>query len=458
MYTFLGNNIKPLLKNLKKATLKSIEKKKKKIQVITPNNNTSNGKISNNILEQVFPRIDISKKITPAMIKTLTEGKWTDKKDVINNIENILISTNNKIQPKGLNELFNCIKFNLKDSNKNIVKMIMKLIEELASSLGNVGFRQYQKLIIPGIISNFADKNSQVKEESIKCIIKLISIMGFDSMASYFPNYLNVDNYEMKHEILNILIKNKNFVSNKKDYIKEYSAPLINCLLDKNGIIRTMAEEISQEIVKYHGIQIFNDEIKNLKTPTLINQVKLILNRINKIVNLNNENINSNNLSNNNNKKNMKSFNRNSSEHQNNEINNDFNNINEFNLSNNMPNNNFNSINNIIGLNNMNNPYIMNNNMLNQNSYNINNNFNNTNSLNNNIYNQNQIINMNQMNSNILNTDLNFRNLSLIQQNLNPPNSISIILNQLYSSDINIKYQALANLFNIINKNGRRNL
>ena len=156
MYTFLGSNIKPLLKDLKEATLKSIEEKFEKIQVITPNNNTSNGKISNNILEQVFPRIDISKKITPAMIKTLTEGKWTDKKDVINNIENILISTNNKIQPKGLNELFNCIKFNLKDSNKNIVKMIMKLIEELASSLGNVGFRQYQKLIIPGIISNFA--------------------------------------------------------------------------------------------------------------------------------------------------------------------------------------------------------------------------------------------------------------------------------------------------------------
>jgi hypothetical protein len=164
----------------------------------------------------------------------------------------------------------------------------MKLIEELAASLGKEGFKQYQKQIIPGIIANFADKNTQVKEESIKCIVKLISIMGLDSMASYFPSYLNIDNYEMKHEILNILIKNKNFVSNKKDYIKEYSAPLINCLLDKNGIIRTMAEEISQEIVKYHGIQIFNDEIKNLKTPTVINQVKLILNRISKIVNLNN--------------------------------------------------------------------------------------------------------------------------------------------------------------------------
>ena len=45
MYTFLGSNIKPLLKDLKEATLKSIEEKFEKIQVITPNNNTSNGKI-----------------------------------------------------------------------------------------------------------------------------------------------------------------------------------------------------------------------------------------------------------------------------------------------------------------------------------------------------------------------------------------------------------------------------
>ena len=104
LYTFLGNNIKPLLKDLKESTMKSIEEKFEKIQVIAPNSNSSNGKISNNLLEQVFPRVDISKKITPNMIKELTEGKWTDKKEVINNIENILISSNNKIQSKGLNE------------------------------------------------------------------------------------------------------------------------------------------------------------------------------------------------------------------------------------------------------------------------------------------------------------------------------------------------------------------
>ena len=449
LYTFLGNNIKPLLKDLKESTMKSIEEKFEKIQVITPNNNTSTGKISSNILEQVFPRIDISKKITPNIIKVLNEGKWTDKKEMINNIENIIISTNNKIQPKGLNELFNSIKFNLKDSNKNIVKMIMKLIEDLAASLGKEGFRQYQKQIIPGIISNFADKNTQVKEESIKCIVKLISIMGFDSMAVYFPNYLNIDNYEMKHEILNILIKNKNFVANnKKDLMKEYAAALLNCLLDKNGIIRTMAEEISQEIVKYHGIQVFNDEIKNLKTPTVINQVKLILNRISKIVNLNNENINNNNSSNNNNKKSFKSFNRNSSGQQNIEMNNEFINnnniqeVNEFKLNNNLQNNTYDMMNNLennMAYNNINNIYNQRSNI-----------FNNINNMNMNSFNNN---NINMINQNILNTDLNFRNLSLVQQSLNESNDITFILKQLYSSNINTIFQSLYNLQNIIKNN-----
>ena len=449
LYTFLGNNIKPLLKDLKESTMKSIEEKFEKIQVITPNNNTSTGKISTNILEQVFPRIDISKKITPNIIKVLNEGKWTDKKEMINNIENIIISTNNKIQPKGLNELFNSIKFNLKDSNKNIVKMIMKLIEDLAASLGKEGFRQYQKQIIPGIISNFADKNTQVKEESIKCIVKLISIMGFDSMAVYFPNYLNIDNYEMKHEILNILIKNKNFVANnKKDLMKEYAAALLNCLLDKNGIIRTMAEEISQEIVKYHGIQVFNDEIKNLKTPTVINQVKLILNRISKIVNLNNENINNNNSSNNNNKKSFKSFNRNSSGQQNIEMNNEFINnnniqeVNEFKLNNNLQNNTYDMMNNLennMAYNNINNIYNQRSNI-----------FNNINNMNTNSFNNN---NINMINQNILNTDLNFRNLSLVQQSLNESNDITFILKQLYSSNINTIFQSLYNLQNIIKNN-----
>ena len=403
LYAYMGNSIKILLKDLKESTRKVIEEKFEKIVVIN-NNNISNNSGSNNLIEQVFPRVDISRKITPNLIKILTEGKWTNKKEAIKSIENIIISANKQIQSKNLNELFNAIKFNLKDSNKNIVKMIMKLIEELCEALGSSGFRQYQKYIIPNIISNFSEKNSQVKEEAIKCIEQLINIMGFDSIGSYFPNHLNIDNFETKNEILNILIKNKIYFSGKKEYIKEYTTPLINCLLDKNINIRNNAEKIVEVIMKNYGIVVFNEAIKTLKIPTIINQIKLILNRINKNINENMSNIN--------NPSRNKEQN-NSERKENLEIN-----I----INDNYPiNNNYNQK---TYSNNSNNPYNI---------------FNNNNSL------LSQPIQQNLIADNI-NNNLNFYPIANKNINDYPINEISNILQQIYSSDVNGKCNALYNL------------
>ena len=457
IYAFLGSSIKPLLKDLKESTFKVIEEKFEKITVISSNNSTNN-KINNNILEQVFPRVDISKKITPQIIKELTDKKWTIKKEAINKIENILISTNNKIQPKGLNDLFNCIKFNLKDSNKNIVKMTLKLIEELGEALGSSGFRHYQKQIIPGIISNFSDKNTQVKEEAIKCIEKLISIVGFDSIGCYFTNHLNTDNYETKYEILNILIKNKNSFSNRKEYLKEFAIPLINSLVDKNGNIRNMAEKIVQEIMKYFGIQVFNDAVKNIKIPTIVNQIKVILNKINKSINGNNENINNINFSNNNKKDQNIINNNNELIDEIDEIEN-VNKVNEFEFNKN--DNNLNNMNEIRYNNfNYNNNNINFNNNINENPYNFNfnrfNSFNQNNfafNLNNNISSVGQPFFSNQMNNIFTNNSINSQNMVNLQNNISPINEISYVLRQIYSTDIKTKYQSLINLQLLLQNN-----
>ena len=419
LYAYMGNNIKVLLKDLKESTLKVIEEKFEKITVINIDNNSSNN--NTNIFEKVFPRVDISKKITSNIIKNLTEGKWGNKKESIEEIEKILRSTNNKIQPKGLNELFNCIKLNLKEGNKNIVKMIMKLTEELCEALGSQGFRQYQKQIIPGIISNFADKNNQVKEEAINCIHTLISKMGFDSIGGYLPIHLNTDNYEIRNEILKILINNINFVSNKKEYIKEYAIPLTNCLLDKNGMIRTMAEKIVQEIMKYFGLTFFNNAIKNLKTPTIVNQVKSILTRISKTGS--NENLINMNVPNSNNNKEKLTNNDNIRD------------INELkNEINDNPSNDINDIN----INNLNN----------QNTFN----FNNPNIFTNNSPFNNQSFPISNLFSN---NNLNPKNLYMTEyyNNDSPDNEFSYILNQIYSSNINSKFQALVNLQTLLNNN-----
>ena len=431
LYAYMGNSIKILLKDLKESTLKVIEEKFEKIPIININNNSTNNKgnnniiSNNNIIEQVFPRVDISKKITPNLIKELNEGKWTNKKETIKAIENIIYSANNQIQSKGLNELFNCIKFNLNYSNKNIVKMIMKLIEELCQALGSSGFRHYQRYIIPGIISNFSDKNTQVKEEAIKCLEKLISIMGFDSIACFFPSHLNIDNYETRYEILSILNKNIYFISNKKEYIKEYTSPLINCLLDKNGVIRSMAEKIVEEIVKYFGISIFNDAVKNLKNPTILNQIKTILKNISNLFNENNKNINisiNNNTSNNNNEQNDNNTSKSLVDYYYNG-----NEVNDF-------------------KNDDNHKFIKNNIIINQNpdSHNFNN-------LNKNSFNtyqapMNQPFHQNLKNNNFTNNHINLYPIANNNSYDSVKDELSNILKQIYSSNVCIEYQALNDL------------
>ena len=196
-----------------------------------------------------------------------------------------------------------------------------------------------------------------------------------------------------------------------------------------------MAEEISLEIVKYFGISYFNDAVKILKTPTALNRANCIINKINKLVNENNENINYSNFSdnNNNNKNGHKKNNYKNTTDQIGEISDDFSNnnndINESRLNNQNENNN--------------------------NEYNIpyNNNYN-YNSFQNNIF--------NSSNNEPRNQTFIFSSMNNIFTNNNSINSnffqtensskISLILKQIYSSDINGKYQALINLQKLLNK------
>ena len=196
-----------------------------------------------------------------------------------------------------------------------------------------------------------------------------------------------------------------------------------------------MAEEISLEIVKYFGISYFNDAVKILKTPTALNRANCIINKINKLVNENNENINYSNFSdnNNNNKNGHKKNNYKNTTDQIGEISDDFSNnnndINEFRLNNQNENNN--------------------------NEYNIqySNNYN-YNSFQNNIF--------NSSNNEPRNQTFIFSSMNNIFTNNNSINSnffqtensskISLILKQIYSSDINGKYQALINLQKLLNK------
>ena len=103
---------------------------------------------------------DVSKKIN-AHLKNLSEGKWPEKKEAFENIENILSETNNKILPTGLNDIFLLIKSKLSDGNKNYVKMIISLLTKLISALKK-DFKSWSKMIALSLIPILSDKNQSI--------------------------------------------------------------------------------------------------------------------------------------------------------------------------------------------------------------------------------------------------------------------------------------------------------
>ena len=73
LYKYIGEPLKNFLKDLKDATMKMLNEEFKKVTVVPI---SSEGK-SNNFMDSLFPRVDISKKITPKMIKDLSNKGYS---------------------------------------------------------------------------------------------------------------------------------------------------------------------------------------------------------------------------------------------------------------------------------------------------------------------------------------------------------------------------------------------
>ena len=272
LYKILDKDIYNYLKNIKESTMKIINEEFNKI---SKGENDKEEPINKDINEE-NECMDISDKITEKMIKDLTDGKWTEKKKVIEQIEEIISEGNQNILSKGLNELYYAIKKNLSDGNKNIVKFTIILITKFISALSpGLNLKTFGNLILNDVISNFSETKNQIRDESIKCVNKLIDLIGIDYVIDFLPIHLKTKNLEMKNEILNILLQNKKSITNPKE-CKKIIIPLIDCLLDKNLNVRNVSKEIIQEIMKYVPSEYITNYINKLK-PSYKEQINSII-------------------------------------------------------------------------------------------------------------------------------------------------------------------------------------
>ena len=295
IYKYVGEDVKILIKDIKESTLKMIEAELEKVTVIErkdqnkkkknikkkekAENSEINKKKSGVDFELVGP-VDISKKLNSQLLKDLSEGKWVEKKEACENIEKILADANMKILPNGLNDLFSLIKTKLSDGNKNLVKILISLVNKFIQCLKKE-FKPWTKMIALSLIPNLSDKNQAIRNECQLCFEKWVEHVGIDTLAIYFPQFLKNDNVEIRIEIMKFIKKyNDKFTKNVAENIyKELVDSLLICLQDRSNNVRNEAEEIIKLSLNYINIDIYFKKAKDFK-PAIEKDLKQILDNI----------------------------------------------------------------------------------------------------------------------------------------------------------------------------------
>mgnify|MGYP002624277580 CR=1 FL=1 len=281
LYKYIGEDLKLLIKKIKGSTLKNIYEEMNKIKVDKTRSSLKLNNSNNINANSLIKPSDISKLITPKLLKEINKGSWQEKKDGLNYIAKVIKDSNNKILPDGLNNLFDLIQEKLSDGNKNFVRIIIHTLSLLITSLGN-NIKIYSKLFIKPLLLNLSDKNESLRKECIDCVNKLIKNQNFEIVAYALPQLENIENSDMRSEILNLLTKNINSLLNDNysdSFFKELISLLLNFLQDKNSKIRSKTETF---IIKFKDKLKKKDYLKQMDKfkPSIIGNLKNIFNRI----------------------------------------------------------------------------------------------------------------------------------------------------------------------------------
>ncbi len=294
IYKYVGEDVKVLIKDIKESTLKIIEAELEKVTVIEKKEskkkkNMKKKEKSENLegikkrhsveLELVGP-VDISKKLTSQLLKDLSEGKWIEKKEACETIEKILNDANMKILPNGLNDLFNLIKNKLSDSNKNLVKILISLVNKFIQCLKKE-FKPWTKIIALSLIPNLSDKNQSIKNECQLCFDKWVEHVGIETLVIYFPQFLKNENVEMRIEIMKFIKKyNDKFTKNIAENVyKELIDSLLICLQDRSNNVKNEAEDVIKLSLKYVNIDTYFKKADDFK-PAIAKDLRQILDNI----------------------------------------------------------------------------------------------------------------------------------------------------------------------------------
>ncbi|OMJ83062.1 hypothetical protein SteCoe_16098 [Stentor coeruleus] len=281
IYTFIGESIQALMKDIKEATMKALNEELSKVAVSPPITFKSvRGEEevkfdAKKLLDNAIPRVNISQSISAGILKKLTDSNWKVRKEGLDDIEAILEQNGKRVLPGGLEELFKSIKAKLEDANKSIVRATFIVVNKLAESI-NGEIIIYNKYVVPGLLANLGDKQNLLRQDALVSIDKWAEETGQESIVNYAGQPLTIDNADLRIELLNWLLAHKDIFP--KCDMKQMAPGILSCLQDRTANIRNIAETLFSETIIMIGISTYEPLLKDIK-PAVLSTLKPIFDK-----------------------------------------------------------------------------------------------------------------------------------------------------------------------------------
>ncbi|KAG0145811.1 hypothetical protein CROQUDRAFT_658187 [Cronartium quercuum f. sp. fusiforme G11] len=226
-------------------------------------------------LDELFPRVDLDKFISSAVIKSCDDSAWKIRKEALETIQSIL--EQNKRLKAGLgSDLGASLKLRLGDANKAVQSLALDIVGRIATGMGKP-FTRHATTFATSILMVLADKNAGARSNALIALNCIADSCGLDCLTASIAAALEIAKPELRASALTWIVQRLAEPDSAKGLdLAPFAAPLISCLEDRSPEVRKGAQALLPTVVQVAGIDIVLEQTSSLKPASRNNVVPMI--------------------------------------------------------------------------------------------------------------------------------------------------------------------------------------
>ncbi|KAK9719768.1 hypothetical protein K7432_004569 [Basidiobolus ranarum] len=216
---------------------------------------------SADVLDDLFPRVDISSQINSKLLKQLEDGNWKVRKEGLEEIQKILEATNKRIKPN-VGDLPGALKGRLGDSNKNLVIMTLEILSTMSVAMGQP-FEKPCRIVLPSVLGCLSDNKAHIRTAAISALDSFHETCTLAPMVPAIGTALAPDSPVLRKDLLKWCSDKLTALESEGVELPDLSSlvrPTFLCLQDRSADVRKNAQTVLGFLVKNVGYTAVRDQ------------------------------------------------------------------------------------------------------------------------------------------------------------------------------------------------------